>query len=92
MKKFLYIFAMIVPLGACGLTPQGDLVREVVKSKSEQAGEATLENTEWLLCDAARVGSVLDRYGDRERWQAYLTLCRGVRDIDAPQTVRERTR
>ncbi len=61
-------------LGACGFTPQGNLIREVVKQGAQKAGDAGLQNAVWFLCEAAPVGSVKRRYGG-DKAEAYNRLC-----------------
>ena len=61
-------------LGACGLTPQGDFVREAIKSYGAKAADAGLTNAEYFLCEAAPVGAVKKRYGG-EKSGAYNALC-----------------
>ncbi len=68
------IIAAALFLGACGLTPQGDFVREAVKSYGAKASDAGLTNAEWVLCEAASVGSVKRRYGGGKSG-AYNELC-----------------
>ena len=68
------ILAAALFLGACGLTPQGDFVREAVKSYGAKASDAGLVNAEWYICEAAAVGSVKRRYGGA-RADAYNELC-----------------
>ncbi|MCG8607892.1 hypothetical protein MJD09_23265 [bacterium] len=61
---------------ACGLTPQGDVIRSAVSGKGAAAMDEGLTNAEWFLCQAASVGSVKRRYGSSpERSKAYMDLC-----------------
>ncbi len=61
---------------ACGLTPQGDVIRAAVSEKGALAMDEGLTNAEWFLCQAASVGSVKRRYGSSpERSKAYTDLC-----------------
>ena len=66
---FLLLF-----LGTCGLTPQGDFVREAVKSYGSKVGDAGLTNAEFFMCEAAPVGAVKRRYGGGKS-AAYNQLC-----------------
>ncbi len=67
--------AAFLLLGACGFTPQGDLIRDVVKQGTQKAGDAGLRNAEWFLCEAAPVGAVKRRYGSANAAEAYAKLC-----------------
>lgn len=60
-------------LASCGFTPQGDMVRDLVKEKGAQAYDEGLANSVWFMCNAASVGSVRRTFGDR--MEAYNTLC-----------------
>lgn len=63
-------------LGACGFTPQGDLVRGVVREKGAQAFDEGLENAEWFICHAASIGSIRRKYGrDPQTAAAYNAIC-----------------
>ena len=73
MNRYVLIFMPLL-LGACGLTPQGDFVREAIKSYGAKAADAGLTNAEYFLCEAAPVGAVKKRYGG-EKSGAYNELC-----------------
>jgi hypothetical protein len=65
-------------LAGCGLTPEGDLARDFVKTEGAQAYDEGLANGEWFVCRAASVGSVQRRYGAApELAAAWRTLCLG---------------
>lgn len=72
--KSLYILGLVVLLAACGFTPQGDLIREVVKQGTQKAGEAGLKNAVWFICEGAPVGAVKRMYGG-DKADAYNRLC-----------------
>ena len=65
---------LLLFLGACGLTPQGDFVREAIKSYGAKAADAGLTNAEYFLCEAAPVGAVKKRYGGGKS-KSYNALC-----------------
>lgn len=73
MNRYVLIFMPLL-LGACGLTPQGDFVREAVKSYGAKVSDESLVNAEWYMCEAASVGSVKRRYSGG-RAGAYNELC-----------------
>ena len=75
VARSLALLGLIVLLGACGFTPQGDLIRDVVKQGTQKAGDAGLRNAEWFLCEAAPVGAVKRRYGSANAAEAYAKLC-----------------
>ena len=86
--RSLYILGLIVLLGACGFTPQGNLIRDVVKQGTQKAGDAGLENAIWFMCEGAPVGAVKRRYGSTDAAEAYAKLCeRGTANIIRPQMV-----
>ena len=62
-------------LAACGLTPQGDMIRAAVKTCGAQAMDEGLNNAEWYICQAASIGAVRRRYGKPGLSDAYRTLC-----------------
>lgn len=69
-------FICIFVLAGCGLTSEGDAFRSTFREKSKAAAAASLENSEWYLCRAARIGSVKDRYGvSADKATAYNILC-----------------
>ena len=54
-----------------------------------KAYDEALEQAEWLLCEAASVGSVKRRYRTQAEYDAYLGLCaaRFNRDASIARTV-----
>ena len=75
MTRYIPIILAALFLSACGFTPQGDLIRDVVKQGTQKAGDAGLRNAEWFLCEAAPVGAVKRRYGSANAAEAYAKLC-----------------
>ena len=73
MNRSIPIFMSLL-LGACGLTPQGDAFRGIVKEKGGQVMDQGLTDAEWFMCEAASVGSVKRRYGGGKSG-AYNELC-----------------
>ena len=81
MRIVSLIIALLV-LGGCGLTPQGNIVRDTVKTKGAEFFDGALENAEFTICSAASIGSVMRRYGGSvEKARAWRTLC--MSDPDA---------
>lgn len=75
-------FLLMLTLSACGLTPQGDAIREYVKETGATVADNALENAEWVICYAATVGSVKRRYGTSpESMAVYNEFCR-AKDAD----------
>ena len=80
-KAFILIAAMfllagLMALSGCALTPQGDLVRTVIRDKGAESADTTLQNAEWLLCNAVTAGSVRRAYGNNPtKAAAYRTFC-----------------
>lgn len=72
-------------LGACGVTPQGDLARAALRTKGPDVIQQGLANLEWTLCRATPVGAIIARYGDSQaKMDAWWTLCQGQRDVRFP--------
>jgi hypothetical protein len=83
MNKLAVI--MMLSLAGCGFTPQGDLVRDLVKEKGAQAYDEGLENSIWFICNAASVGSIRRRFGGTaDSAAAYRALCSPLADIIYP--------
>lgn len=61
---------------SCGLTPQGDVLRNTIREKAEAVAAQSLENSEWYICRGSPVGAVKDRYitSPALMW-AYNTIC-----------------
>ena len=73
MKKTIVAIGLALSLSACGFTPQGELVRGVVRERGAQAYDEGLANSVWFICNAASVGSIRRMFGDR--MDAYNALC-----------------
>lgn len=83
MKKLILLLPFA--LGACGLTPQGDFAREVVKERGADAADAMVDNSLWGLCNAATIGSIRREFGTSpDRANAYNRLCTPSIDIVSP--------
>ena len=74
MKAIVFLSVLVV-LGGCGFTPQGNALRAAVKAGGAQAMDEGLNNAEWYICQAASIGSVRRRYGKPGLSDAYRTLC-----------------
>ena len=81
-KQFTALLMLVFPvllllaLGGCGFTSQGNQVRQGVATYGAQAMDEGLINAEWFVCKAASVGSVQRRYGtDPAKAQAWKALC-----------------
>lgn len=81
-KQFTALFTLILPimlllaLGGCGFTSQGNQVRQGVATYGAQAMDEGLINAEWFVCKAASVGSIQRRYGtDANKAAAWKALC-----------------
>lgn len=71
MKYAIPLCALL--LAGCGLTPQGDLVRDVVRERGAQAYDEGLANSLWFMCSGASVGSIRRTFG--QKMDAYNALC-----------------
>ncbi len=75
--KPIYIptFLLALLLGGCTAL---DTARDVVKLKGAQAADQGLTDAEWLVCNAAPIGSIKRRYGQTvERADTYREFCDG---------------
>ena len=71
-----FVAIALLALAGCGLTPQGELARDMIRVKGATAADALVENALWVLCNAAPRGAVARRFGDNaEAARAYLTVC-----------------
>lgn len=78
----VFAFAALLALGACGFTPQGDLVRDVIREKGAQAYDEGLENALHFICHGVSVGSARRRFGnDPALAKAYNTICVPKADV-----------
>ena len=76
-------FAVVMLLVGCGLTPQGNAVRNTVQGVIAKAGEGGLVNAENLMCELAPVGAVNRRYGVTvEKSEAYKAICKNTSTSD----------
>lgn len=83
MSRYIPIFGILLLLGGCGLTPQGDAIRDKFIGTIAKAAEGGLENSENFMCELAPVGAVKRRYGATvEKSQAYKTLCNNTPTSD----------
>ena len=82
--------ALPLLLGACGLTPQGDALRQGVAEYGARAADGALDNAEWVMCSAAPIGSIKRKYGTSEKMaEAYRALCGAGEDADVIGPVSE---
>ena len=83
MNKLWLPLALLLALTGCGLTPQGDLVRGVIKVRGAAIADQGLTNAEWFVCEAATIGSVKRKYGrTTEDADTYRKFCPGGVDVD----------
>ena len=76
MFFFMIVMGILAFLSGCGATAQGDFVRAQVENYGSKAYDKGLENSEFFLCRAASVGSVMRRYkGDDAKWLAWQEIC-----------------
>ena len=83
MKRYLMLTLTALLLGGCGITPQGDAIREAVLSRGAQAYDTGLESAEDYICTIASVGSVMRRYGrTQDTASAWRAICLGHAGVD----------
>lgn len=74
----LVLIALSFVLSGCGWTPWGDSIRNAVSSYGAQAYDEGLANSQFFICKAASVGSVMRLYGKSQATaDAWRTLCGG---------------
>ena len=71
--RTLTALALALAVSGCGFTPQGELVRGVVREKGAQAYDEGLANSLWFMCNAASVGSIRRTFGNN--MAAYNAIC-----------------
>lgn len=77
------VLMLVLLLGGCGFTTQGDIARKAFAEGSMKAAKSGLENMEFGLCQLAPVGAIRDRYGkDPAMAAAYKTICEGDPDTN----------
>ena len=69
------VIAFALLLSGCGLTPQGDMVRQFLIERGQKAADQTAENAKDYLCKWARVESITKLFSHPSDRRAYLTLC-----------------
>ena len=75
--SFPVVALLTLTLGACGLSPEGDAFRGLVRNKGAIAADAGLENATWYLCNAASVGAIKRKFGqNEEKARTYMELCK----------------
>ena len=71
------VFAAVLLLSGCGITPEGQAVRMAVTEYGARLADAELENIEWALCNGISVGAFTRRYGAHskkiEGWRAFCS-------------------
>ena len=76
MKTLSAVFATAFLLSACGLTPEGEIVRTAIKEKGATVADAKLQNDLWSMCEANSIGAIRRRFGrDAQQAMAYTALC-----------------
>ena len=81
MKWIVILLAIL--LSGCGLTPQGQAIRQGVATYGAELMDEGLVKAEWFICNAASVGSIQRRYGKtRTLADAWKVLCLGDADAD----------
>lgn len=72
----LCVLVLLVALSGCGVTREGTLIRDAVKTEGAKAYDEGMANAMWYICRAASVGSVLRWVGsDAVREAAWRGMC-----------------
>ncbi len=86
------LLPVLLLVGGCGFTEQGDLAREVISAKGAQAMDEGLRNAEFFICRAASVGAVMRRYGTTgEKARAWRILCSTDKELQLIESPDETT-
>lgn len=81
---WLKISLLTLFLAGCGLTSEGQLVKEAIKVKGAIVADAGLDNGLWFVCNATTIGSVRRLFGtSADRALAYRDFCKleGTNDV-----------
>ena len=77
MRSILIAIGLMFFVSGCGLTADGNALRDLLEERGKTAAAESLETAEWYICRAAPVGSIKDRYfTTAEKTMAYYTLCK----------------
>jgi len=75
-RSIVIALGLVLFLTGCGLTRQGDVVRELIAVKGAAVADQSLANSEWGVCTGTSMGAVMRRYGrSAERMGAYVEFC-----------------
>jgi hypothetical protein len=82
LRRLAGCLLLSILVAGCGLTPQGDLVRQTVRDRGAEVEDAGVQNTLWFLCKGASIGAIQRFFaGSGERAAAWSTLCREPADL-----------
>lgn len=70
--KILLILLLFLPLSSCAYW---DTYSKVVAEEGAKAADKSLNATLWKLCKAGSVGAIMRKFGDNQKWYAWLVLC-----------------
>jgi hypothetical protein len=69
----------VVILSGCGQTPQGDMIRDLVKTRGAEVMDNGVDNALYFVCDVATIGSIRRRFGQSaDSARMYAQLCSPV--------------
>ncbi len=74
--KTLLIIMLVAALASCGFTTKGNIIRSAVVARGTEVADQSLENTIYLLCNVATIGSI-NRWigGDVKKAAHYFGIC-----------------
>jgi len=82
-SRTLLLTSALLFLTSCGITPYGNLARDVVRTRGAQVEDAGVKNAMWYLCYAASVGSIQRAFGRSvARAELYRQMCKGELDAN----------
>ncbi len=76
MRGYALIALTALLTASCGLTPEGNALRNLAAQRGATVNDTGLDNAAWFICKAASVGSVQRRFGvSEEKAAAWRALC-----------------
>ena len=81
--KIMAVLVAALALAACGQTAEGNFLKSAIVNQSEAVAATALSDAEWYICRRARVGAIVDRYGENEKTAAdWRGICNPGSDVD----------
>ena len=85
--KYIVTSLAAILLAGCGLTPQGDAIRETIDNLAAKSAYGAAVNARDYLCIHARVGAIAKLFSNPRARMAYIVMCSEVPVIIFPGIV-----